>query len=213
MSLAREVGVVGGLECHVAFLEHDYPRLDEWLDAAVRSSAGTVCCLGLLLSDGYHAEVDVPSALNRAQSLGDGSLCIDDRGTLGSGTWLMRAVQRAVNAFGGADSPLVLISAGSSQPKARHQAYDVASRIARQHRGPVVVAAASGPEPRLGDAIAALRTGQADVIAVQLMLAPGVLSDRIADEAGQCGVRALAPPLAAWDDRSELVDELVARLS
>jgi hypothetical protein len=45
------------------------------------------------------------------------------------------------------------------------------------------------------------------------MLAPGVLSDRIADEAGQCGIRALTPPLAAWDDRSELVDELVSRVA
>jgi hypothetical protein len=34
----------------------------------------------------------------------------------------MNAVQRAVTAFGGGDSPLVLVNAGSSQPKARHQA-------------------------------------------------------------------------------------------
>src|SRR4051794_20986634 len=202
MSLAREVGVVGSLECHVAFLDHNQPRLAEWLDTAAESGPETVNCLGLLLSDGYHAEVDIPNALRRI----GGTLTLDDRGTLGSGTWLMKAVQRAVNAFGGSDSPLVLVSAGSSQPKAREQAYEVASQIARQHKGPVVVAAASGPEPRLADAIAALRSGQGDVIAIQLMLAPGVLSDRIVDEAGHGGVRALPPPLAAWDDRSELVE-------
>src|SRR5829696_4675123 len=51
----------------IAFLEHDEPSLTDWLTSRASGTAPVeVRALGLLLASGYHAQVDIPRALDAA---------------------------------------------------------------------------------------------------------------------------------------------------
>ncbi len=198
-----------GLPCSVAFLEHDTPAVQIALEAL----RGPVVTLGMLLGPGYHATVDVPRLLIGAPA----AVTIDDRGPLGTGTWLIPTVDRLIaDAGGDPDAPVILATAGSTRARARLALAGFASEIQRTRAGDVLVAVASGPGLSLEDAAARLsvdavpaggRTPRAFV--VPFMIAPGVLADRVvevAERRGLCSTGTLAesPPF---------IDTLVERLT
>lgn len=198
-----------GLPCSVAFLEHDTPSVQRALEAL----RGPVVTLGTLLGPGYHATVDVPRLLIGAPA----AVTIDDRGPLGTGTWLIPTVDRLIaDAGGDLDAPVILATAGSTHAKARLALTGFASELQRTRAGEVLVAVAGGPGLSLEDAAVRLsvdavpaggRTPRA--ILVPFMIAPGVLADRVvevAERRGLCGTGTLAesPPF---------IDTLVERLT
>jgi sirohydrochlorin ferrochelatase len=198
-----------GLPCSVAFLEHDTPSVQIALEAL----RGPVVTLGMLLGPGYHATVDVPRLLIGAPA----AVTIDDRGPLGTGTWLIPTVDRLIaDAGGDPEAPVILATAGSTRAKARLALAGFASEMQRTRAGDVLVAVASGPGLSLEDAAARLSVdavpasvGTPRAVVVPFMIAPGVLADRVvevAERRGLCSTGTLAesPPF---------IDTLVGRLA
>lgn len=162
-----------GVPAEVAFLEHDEPRAADRL-AAHRPGDGTLAVAGLLLAPGYHASEDVPRLVGVAP--GD----VLDLGTLGAGPWLFPVLDELVAAAGGrSEGEVVLATAGSTRRSAR-TLLEAFGRAWGATGGTTTVVASA-------DELAGLAPG--DQIVVPLLLAPGVLADRVAEAAGDLGLR------------------------
>lgn len=163
-----------GVRTEAAFLEHDLPDVAAWLAGA----EGPVAALSLLLAPGYHAQEDVPRLLASAPDGVD----VADLGVLGSGPWLYDVVDELVASAGGdAHTAVVLVAAGSSRQAAAEHLQAFVAGWARTRPGPARLAYPAqlaelvGPWP--------------DAVVVPLVVAPGVIADRIAGAAGDLGVR------------------------
>ncbi|HEX5016792.1 MAG TPA: CbiX/SirB N-terminal domain-containing protein, partial [Actinomycetes bacterium] len=107
---AQVADAVAPMACHIAFLDHDEPPLSDWIESRQHLRLRAI---GLLLSSGYHARVDIPRALESATD-------VEDLGTLGSGEWLPPVLERNVADVGETpESPVVLVAAGSTEVSAR----------------------------------------------------------------------------------------------
>ena len=196
---------------HVAYLEHNSPSVGDALSADTCRSASTgIDALGLFLSDGYHAQVDVPRVL-AAESSG---VSVTDHGTLGMGTWLLPALERNLAAADvdvtDPQTGLVLVAAGSSRPQAREQVVQLAGAWQRERGGPVRPAFASGPGPTVEEALDMLSdTGCRARAVALLLLAPGVLADRVIATSAPQGAPVARPIGAA----PEVVDRIIALTS
>ena len=72
--------------------------------------------------------------------------------------------------------------------------------------GASAVAFASGPGPRVGDAVADLRgSGYTDICVSPFLIAPGVMSQRIAASARDAGAHAVTGTLHSTDAAMEVV--------
>lgn len=162
-----------GAPTEVAYLEHDQPSLHQWL--ARSSPASTVPVLGLFLSPGLHARVDLPRLLAQAPT----HVRLDPRGFLGVGPWLGGVLDDLVAAAGGTPaSRVLLVTAGSSRTGARTPFEDFAGCWAGHRPGPVTVVHSPGSVGR----------APRDSVVVPLMVAPGVLADRVEDAAAAAGL-------------------------
>jgi sirohydrochlorin ferrochelatase len=217
--LADAVAAESAMPTGLAFLEHDEPLLTGWLRSQVaRTSEGgpvrEVRAIGLLLASGYHAQVDIPRALDAVSP----ELTVTNLGTLGSrdegaGRWVLPVLERAVASVGGSDeSPVVLVAAGSSQEPARADLRATCALWQESRQGPVLPAAVTGPDPRPDSVVAALQVDPADVVVVPLMLAPGALADRATAAAETVGVRCADTLTSADRTPPELVTHIVRRL-
>jgi sirohydrochlorin ferrochelatase len=181
-----------GLEAEAAFLEHDRPRASDRLVGA----SGPLTVLGLLLSPGYHARVDVP----RLIQAGPGDVV--DRGVLGAGPWLDGAMDEVVAAVGGdTTTPVVVVSAGSTLPAARHHVQDHVARWGGGRPGATWVVTDPSDLSLLGEV-------PAESVVVPFLVAPGIFSDRIGAAAEGWGLRA-APVLGVTDG---FIDAVIERL-
>ncbi len=159
------------MRTEAAFLEHDLPDVASWLAGA----AGPVSALSLLLAPGYHAQEDVPRLLATAPD----AVSVADLGVLGSGPWLHDVVDELVASAGGDPAtPVVLVAAGSSRPAAGEHLQAFTAGWAATRPGPAGVSDPAG-----------LPWSRADAVVVPLLVAPGVLADRIAGAADDLGVR------------------------
>lgn len=162
-----------GVATEVAYLEHDQPSLHQWLVRTPRAS--TVAVLGLFLSPGLHARADLPRLLAQAPP----HVRLDPRGSLGVGPWLGGVLDDLIAAAGAAPSSrVVLVTAGSARTGARTLLEDFAGRWAAQRPGPVTLVHSSGEVGR----------APRDSIVVPLMVAPGVLADRVGAAAAAAGL-------------------------
>jgi sirohydrochlorin ferrochelatase len=206
--LAAATEGLSGVATRVAYLDHDEPSVVNVLTSASPELDGSesVDALGLFLSDGYHARVDVPEVLAAAQRVD-----VTDHGTLGMGAWLLPALARGLSDAGiDVGDPrvgVVLMAAGSSRPEARDEVVGLASTWQRERGGLVRAAFASGPGPTLDEALSMLTdAGCVKRSVALLMLAPGVLADRVID-----GVRSLAVPVAEpLASAPEVVDRIIS---
>jgi sirohydrochlorin ferrochelatase len=202
-----ELTAQSGIDCHLAFLDHDEPTLDAWLAAA---GPGRVRALALLLASGYHAQFDVPRTLAKARP----TVNVTDLGTLGLGRWLYDGLERVVSDAGGSPgSPVVLVAAGSSQLSARDHLKTVCSQWEQRRGAAVLPAAVSGPDPRPADVVSKLDVDARDVVVVPFLLAPGTLADRVRTAALDAGARCAATITTEHDAPPELVTHLVERLA
>jgi sirohydrochlorin ferrochelatase len=179
------------LDVRVAFVQHAEPSLTSEL----RAAGGNTIIVPLLLSTGYHLTTDIAQAAELAGA--------QVSRPLGPDQLLVTALAGRLAQAGVPDgTPIVLAAAGSSDPAAEADVRAQAELLAERLAVPVVPAYASAGQPKVGDAVAALRerTGRPVAVATYL-LAPGHFHDQLQ----HAGARWVSAPLGGHPATAGLV--------
>ncbi len=204
-----------GSRVAAAFLDFEGPRLPA---ALAQAQAPAVTVVPLLLTAAYHGRVDVPGEVAKAPG-GTAVALTEVLGPVAGATGdqealdlVVRALLRRLDeALESAATPdgIVAAAAGTRVVPARATVDLVAGALSSATGLPCRPGYASGGGARVSDAIGELRAGGARRIAVAAyFLAPGLLYDRVADEAREAGAIAVAAPL---DDAPEVVRLVLLR--
>ncbi|MET8156922.1 sirohydrochlorin chelatase [Sphaerisporangium sp. NPDC005289] len=195
-----------GLAVHAAYLDHARPSLPE-----VLASLDEAVVLPLLLTDAYHTRVDIPAALREIVVTRPG-IRVGQGAALGPHPLLIAALERRLTEvgveIGSPDTAVVLVSAGSSDPRANAVIAQVAREWARYrdwHSVTPAYASASSPTPE--DAVRELLNGQglpsglrraaSRVVVAPYLLAPGHFADKVRRTTLRAGAHTVADPLGA----------------
>ncbi len=200
------------LKIERAFLDLSRPTLETTVDRLARKHEEIVV-VPLLLTDAFHAKVDVPSAIAAAaakhpevQIRATPILGLEAR-FLEVLDLRMREALRAARAR--ELDALVLAAAGSSDPLANQSVARLARQWGAHHKLPVTAAFASSAPPATGEAVRAFRKeGRRHIAVASLFLAPGFLPDRAAELALEAGAVAISEPLGA---HPEIARTILAR--
>ncbi|CAN7276431.1 sirohydrochlorin chelatase [Knoellia sp. LjRoot47] len=191
-------------EVALAYVDVQSPLVGEALDDVMTRHASVVV-VPLLLSRGFHVDVDIAEAV----AAHPGSVAAPQ---LGPDPLLAALLVGQLRAAGVLETAhVVLAAAGSSRAEAAEDVEVAAEQLDQEWAGPVTVAYATGTEPSVPDAVAAAREAGATSVAVaSYLLAEGFFHDRL-DEAGADVVTA---PLAATAEGEDAVLAVVlTRLS
>jgi sirohydrochlorin ferrochelatase len=193
-----------------AFLELSRPSFQTVVDRLVRKGHDEIVVVPLLLSEAYHAKVDVPRAVAEATERHEG-LSIRTSEVLGLGTHLLDVLdlrmREALKASRVRElDALVLAAAGSSDALANQAVARLARLWGTRHRLPVTAAFASAAPPATGEAVRAFRVeGRRHIAVASLFLAPGFLPDRARELALEAGAVAVSEPLGAHPELARTV--------
>jgi len=156
-----------GVEVHEAYVDVHGPYVTDVV-AAARETTDDIVIVPLLLSTGYHTEVDLVEAA--------GGLPIAR--ALGPHPVLAEILVDRVRATGASpDDTVVLAAAGSTRPGAVVDVERMAELMADAGiAGPVVTAYAAASEPRIPDAVDTARSAGRRTVAASYVLAPGHFS-------------------------------------
>ena len=196
-----------------AFLELSRPSFSTVVDRLVRKGHDEIVVVPLLLTEAYHAKVDVPRAVAEATARHDG-LSIRTTDVLGLGTQLLDVLdlrmREALKASRVRElDALVVAAAGSSDAMANQAVARLARLWGTRHKLPVTAAFASAAPPATGEAVRAFRAeGRRHIAVASLFLAPGFLPDRARELALEAGAVAVSEPLGA---HAELARTVLAR--
>ena len=190
------------LRVEPAFLELAKPSFATVVDRLVKAGYDEIVVVPLLLTEAYHAKVDVPAAVAEA-STRHPQLEIRATHVLGLEAVFLEVLDRRLRtALSDARvrelDALVLAAAGSSD----HLANQAVARLARlwgaKHRLPTVAAYASAAPPTTGEAVRQFRAeGRRHIGVGSLCLAPGLRPDRATELAHAAGAVAVSEPLGA----------------
>ncbi|WP_198950717.1 sirohydrochlorin chelatase [Kineosporia sp. A_224] len=170
-----------GLEVVAASVDVQKPALPDVV--ARLAAAGRRCVVvPLLLSAGYHVHTDVAQAVAASGGLAVAA------GALGRDDALVEVLADRLREKGfhaGADAAgpgeaLVLAAAGSSDPRALADVEQVGSLLAQRVGAPVTAAYLSAAQPRVADAVDALRSVGRRVTVASYLLSPGFFAERLA---------------------------------
>jgi sirohydrochlorin ferrochelatase len=188
------------LRVATAFLDHVGPSFDDVVDRLVAEGHQEIVVVPLLLSEAYHAKVDVPRAVTTASGRHDG-VTIHATDILGIEAAFFHVLDKRLrealskNRVRELDA-LVLAGAGSSDPLANAAISRAARAWGAHHKLPTIAAFASSVPPAAGEAVRQHRAdGRRHIAVGQLFLAPGVLPDRVSELAYEAGAVAVAEPL------------------
>lgn len=202
-SLADEVRHLRpDLRIEPAFLDLCEPSFETVVDRLVRSGYDEIVVVPLLLTEAYHAKVDVPGAVAQARAA-HRSLRIRATGVLGLEPVFLEVLDRRLRAALSEArvrelDALVLAAAGSSDQLANQAVARLARLWGARHRLPTVAAYASAAPPATGEAVRAFRVeGRRHIAVGSMFLAPGMLPDRAAELALEAGAVAVSDPLGA----------------
>ncbi|MQW77243.1 sirohydrochlorin chelatase [Nocardioides sp. dk4132] len=190
------------LRIEQAFLELSRPSFQTVVDRLVKAGHEEIVVVPLLLTDAYHAKVDVPSAIETATQRHPG-LKIRATSILGLETRFLEVLDERLRAALSQArvrelDALVLAAAGSSDPLANQAVARLARVWGSHHKLPVTAAFASAAPPAAGEAVRAFRgEGRRHIAVASLFLAPGFLPDRAAELALEAGAVAVSDPLGA----------------
>jgi sirohydrochlorin ferrochelatase len=189
-----------GLDARIAFCEQNSPNLRDVLADLPRGHGVVV---PLLLADAYHARVDIPEMI--AESGAD----VRQAAVLGEDDRLIHVLrQRLEHAGVSRLDPRVgvLVTAvGSSRPAANARTATVARELTLTTRWSATTAFATGPQPTLAEAADELRRrGATRLVIAPWFLAPGRITDRVADFAVAQGIP-MSAPLGAHRQVAETV--------
>jgi sirohydrochlorin ferrochelatase len=202
-ALVDEVrGLRPDLRIEAAFLELSKPTFATVVDKLVKAGYDEIVVVPLLLTEAYHAKVDVPTAIAEATARHD-DLRIRSTKVLGLETAFLDVLDRRMRtALKDARvrelDALVLAAAGSSDPLANQAVARLARLWGSKHKLPTVTAYASATPPATGEAVRAFRAeGRRHIAVGSMFLAPGALTDRTAELAIEAGAVAVCAPLGA----------------
>jgi sirohydrochlorin ferrochelatase len=190
------------LRIEAAFLELSDPSFGTVVDGLVAEGYDEIVVVPLLLTEAFHAKVDVPEAITEATSRHE-DLRIRATNVLGlEGVFLEVLDRRMRTALADARvrelDALVLAAAGSSDALANQAVAKLARIWGSRHKLPTVAAYASAAPPATGEAVRQFRReGRRHVAVGSLFLAPGRLPDRAAELALEAGAVAVSAPLGA----------------
>jgi sirohydrochlorin ferrochelatase len=201
------------LKVEAAFLDLSRPTFDTVVDRLVKAGHEEIVVVPLLLTDAFHAKVDVPTVVVAAASRHP-HLQIRASAILGTEPCFLEVLDlRMREALKDARvrelDALVLAAAGSSDPLANQAVARLGRLWGAHHKLPVTAAFASSSPPATGEAVRAFRgEGRRHIAVASLFLAPGFLPDRAAELALEAGAVAVAEPLGA---HPELARTILAR--
>ena len=200
--MAEVRGLRPDLRIEPAFLELSKPSFATAVDRLVRAGYDEIVVVPLLLTEAYHAKVDVPAAIAAATARHD-DLRIRATSVLGLEPVFLEVLDRRLRAAL-SDARvreldgLVLAAAGSSDQLANQAVSRLARLWGAKHRLPTVAAYASAVPPATGEAVRKFRAeGRRHIAVGSLFLAPGTLPDRAAELALEAGAVAVSAPLGA----------------
>jgi sirohydrochlorin ferrochelatase len=180
------------VDVRVAFCEKNSPNLRDVL----RTASGPAVVTPLLLASAYHARVDIPSMIDEA---GADVLQAD---TLGEDPRLVEILRKRLAEAGvterDRDLGVLVVAVGSSRPAANARTATLAQALAQSTSWSAVrVAYATGPHPSVTEGIEQLHhDGARRVVLAPWFIAPGRITDRVAEIASTAGV-SMAEPLGA----------------
>lgn len=185
----RVAAALPSLEVRLAYVDVQEPLVGEVLDD-VMTRHDAVVVVPLLLSRGFHVDVDIADAV----AAHPGSRAVAQ---LGPDPLLAERMVQGLRALDVTNTAhVVLAAAGSSRPEAAEDVEAAADQLAQRWDGPVTVAYAAGTPPTVPDAVAAARAaGAASVAVASYLLAEGFFHDRLAD----AGADRVTPPLGDDD--------------
>ena len=198
------------LRVEAAFLELSKPGFDTVVDRLVKAGHDEIVVVPLLLTDAYHAKVDVPGAIAGA-TVRHPQVRIQATSILGLEPCFLEVLDvRMREALSSARvrelDALVLAAAGSSDPLANQAVARMGRLWGVHHKLPVVAAYASASPPATGEAVRAFRAeGRRHIAVASLFLAPGFLPDRAAELALEAGAVAVSEPLGAHPELARVV--------
>lgn len=190
------------LRIESAYLELSRPAFGKVVDKLVRAGFDEIVVVPLLLSEAYHAKVDVPQAIAEATARHDG-LKVRATDILGMEPAFLEVLDlRLRDALRDARvrelDALVLAAAGTSDPLANQAVARLARVWGTRHKLPVTAAFASAAPPAAGEAVRAFRAeGRRHIAVASFFLAPGFLPDRAKELAFEAGAVAVSDPLGA----------------
>lgn len=198
------------LRIEKAFLELSRPNFQTVVDRLVKAGHDEIVVVPLLLTEAYHAKVDVPNAIAEAIGRHEG-LKIQATKVLGLEARFLEILDlRLREALKEARvrelDALVLAAAGSSDPLANQAVARLARVWGSHHKLPVVAAYASAAPPATGEAVRSFRReGRRHIAVASLFLAPGTLQERAAELALEAGAVAVSDPLGAHPELARTV--------
>jgi sirohydrochlorin ferrochelatase len=198
------------LRIEPAFLDLAEPSFDQTVDRLVAEGHDEIVVVPLLLSEAYHANVDVPAVAAAAVARHEG-IRIELTNVLGLESAVFHVLDQrlrealAKNRVRELDG-LVLAGAGSSDPVVNASIARAARRWGTRHKLPTIAAFASQAPPAAGEAVRALQAdGRRNIAVGLLFLAPGFLTDRVTELALEAGAVAVAEPLGADQQIAEII--------
>ncbi len=192
------------LRIETAFLDLSKPSLNTVVDKLARARYDEVVVVPLLLTDAFHAKVDVPAAVAEADARHD-HVQVRATSILGLETCFLEVLdvrmREALKASRVRElDALVVAAAGSSDPLANQSVARLARLWGTHHKLPVTAAFASAAPPATGEAVRAFRKeGRRHIAVASLFLAPGFLPDRAKELALEAGAVAVAEPLGVHE--------------
>ncbi|WP_198042296.1 sirohydrochlorin chelatase [Kitasatospora azatica] len=182
-----------GTRVELAFLDHAEPGPAELL-AGLR---GTVVLVPLLLSTGFHLQVDLPAVAAAAPHLRTRIAP-----ALGPHPLLADALESRLTEAGGPGDAVVLAAAGSTDPAGNADTARMAELLAARLGRPVAPGYLCAAAPTPAEAVAALRAaGHRRIAVAPYLMAPGYFARR-AERSGGC---VTAAPLGAHAELARLV--------
>ncbi|PRX44197.1 sirohydrochlorin ferrochelatase [Prauserella shujinwangii] len=190
--LARRVRA-RGVPVAVAYADVRAPDVTTVLDRV----RGPAVVVPAFLAAGYHVRTDVPAQIAASRN-GDAVLAKP----FGPAPELVAAAADRLSQAGHTPGDaVVLAAAGSRDPRALADVGTAARSLAGRLGAPVRVGYAATAEPRITDAVAAVRAGGARVAVASWLLAPGLFQRRLAEAAPDV----LAEPIGAHQAVVDLV--------
>ena len=180
------------LDVRVAFCEKNSPNLRDVLGAV----PGPAVVTPLLLASAYHARVDIPAMIAEAGA------DVRQADTLGEDSRLVQVMRTRLAEAGVGEHDrgvgVLVVAVGSSRPAANANTATLADALLEGMRWFAThVAYATGPQPSVSEGIERLRRqGARRVVLAPWFIAPGRITDRVAEIARTAGVP-MAEPLGA----------------
>lgn len=188
--VADDVQAVVGVEVRLAYVDVQKPTIDDAVDAVPVSTTGpSAVVVPYLLAGGFHVRVDIARAVrDRPDVVAAPALGPDDR-------LVDIALDRIAAEVVDPAASLVLVPAGSSDPRAQDDTLITLHRLRRRWAGEVSVGYAAGVAPTVRDAVreARERDPAAQVAVVSYLLSPGHFHTVLASAGPDRVTRPLAP--------------------